>query len=92
MNEHETEKILKAEISKAEAMQAAYNTVLEPFFRDKHEQLFAAFTNCKVGDTDALEAVHYASKALMSLNTEVQAVIDSGKIATAQMERAKQAT
>ena len=86
MNNDELEFKLKDEIRRAEAMRGACNEALDEFFAAKTEQLFAAFVSTEVGDTDALSGIHHACRSIQSLQTEVQGIIDSGKLAAAQLE------
>ena len=79
--------ILDDQIAKGTTMQAALNNGLQSFFDDKEAQLFQAFRNCNAGDTETLATIHYGAKALQSLRTEVQGVIDSGKISAVQKEQ-----
>jgi len=83
---------LEDEVSKANAMSAAYNQVLGSFFENKQAQLFQAFAAVKSGDVDGLVGIHNASKALMSLELEIQGVIDSGKLAAAQIKEDEEGT
>lgn len=76
---------LEREIQAARGIQAAYNVGMAKFFENKLTQLWGAFAKAPAGDIKALETIHHATKATLALQGEMQSVLDTGKLAEAQL-------
>ena len=89
MNPRDREQV-ENEVNLAQNMARAKGIWIDDFFESKEAQLLAAFRQVPVGDTEKLSEIHYMSKALHSLQQEVQTVMDSGKLAQAALNEETQ--
>ena len=73
--------ILNEELRQGKAMSKRKDEFLDDFFATKEQQLFDAFKDTRIGDTVTLVNIHTQLKSLNALQTEVQNVMDSAKMA-----------
>jgi siroheme synthase (precorrin-2 oxidase/ferrochelatase) len=69
------------ELALARQAQLAKTRFLDTFFERKDDELWDAFQDAPIGDTEALEAIHHQCKSLNAMRLEVQAAEDTGKMA-----------
>lgn len=69
------------EVEETRKMKTLKNKFLDKFFEDKEAQLFNAFKNCPLGDEKVLAGIHMAYKSMHALQSEVQSVMNTGKMA-----------
>jgi len=73
--------ILSKEKAEAREVARLKSKFLDKFFQDKEAMLFEAFKHCPIGAVDDLNNIHHQLKSLNALKTEVQSVMDTGKMA-----------
>jgi len=90
MNDDDLQKHLTDEVTAARHMEAS-RPWLEAFFMRKDRELFDAFKGVQISDENKLSSltgIHHATKALNSLKEEMLSVINTGKMAAAQLRGA----
>mgnify|MGYP003631644804 CR=1 FL=1 len=85
MTEDETRTVLEIEAAKGDRYKHIYTDILEPFFNEKQQVLFDAFKTVNATDTDSLVAIKMQSTALESLQSEFETAIETGRMATHQL-------
>jgi len=71
------------EVDAAQDMRRRKEVWIDEFFAKKEAQLLTAFRETPIGNGTKLSEIHYMSKALQALQSEVQTVMDTGKLAQA---------
>lgn len=91
MNDKDLQKHLEDEVTAARHMESL-RPWLEGFFARKDRELFDAFKLTTISDPDRddkLVGIHHATKSLDSLKEEMLSVINTGKMAAAQLKEAE---
>lgn len=76
---------LQMEMDEAREARRLRNDILGDFFRDKQQQLFEAMQEVAIGDSDTLVNIHHQMKSLNALETELESIINTGKLAQAEL-------
>ncbi len=77
----ETKEQLDNEMEASRQMQRIKDKFLDKFFADKEAQVFSAIKDLPLGDVDKLNSLHMMIKSLQSLQSEVNSVMNTGKLA-----------
>ena len=72
---------LKDEVLRANQAEQSYNSFIRSFIAEKKQRLFEAFESLPSNDIDGLKELKLMSLSLTALETEIQSIIDTGKLA-----------
>lgn len=76
---------LRQELDAAREAKRLRNDLLGDFFNDKKQQLFEYLQDVRIGDTESLVNIHHQIKSLNALQSEIDSVINTGKLASAEI-------
>jgi len=76
---------LEVEASMGNRAQSAFDNFFEPFFEKKTAELFQAFKELSTTKPDELMAVKMMTNSLESLRDEIQGIINTGKLASKEI-------
>lgn len=65
----------------------SYKQFIAPFIKVKREALFKAFQEVSISNKDDLMEIKRMSMTLNGLETEIQTIIDTGKLATEMLHK-----
>lgn len=82
-----TEAQLRDELNEARQARRLKNDLLGDFFKEKEQLLFNAIQDTKIGDAEALVNIHHQLKSLNALRQEIETIIDTGKLAQAELNQ-----
>ena len=82
----ETADRIATELHEAQEVGKIKVRFLDDFFAAKEAQLWDAFCSVKIGDSVALIELHHQVKSLNALRSEVQTVVNTGKMAQAEKD------
>jgi len=77
---------IERELKGANDAKKLNNKFLDAFFDTKDRQLWEAFGQTRLGDAAALAEIHHQYKSMNALRSEVQTVINTGKLAQAEKD------
>lgn len=77
---------LQDEMHRGTQAEFAYEHFLKDFFEQKRQILFEAFQNAPYEDVETLKELKRMSTALDALETEINTIIDTGRMAAKQLE------
>lgn len=81
-----TREELEDEVNAGRGMQKLKRLFLDDFFDSKIQEFFTEFQNVEVGDTESLIKLHTQMKSMIALQHEITCVMDSAKMANAQLK------
>ena len=73
--------LLELEVAKGVQHAATWDKMVEPFFIEKHAELYEAFKNCPVRDKEGLLEIHAQTLALESMRLHFLHFIQTGTMA-----------
>ena len=82
----ETIEVLERDIDLADKADRAYNLYCRKFIAQSKDKVHAAFDGLSIDDVDSLKRLKMMQSVITSLETNILADIDAGKIARKQME------
>ncbi len=85
MNENQTAKAID-EKEKGRKATLAFDSFIAPFIKRKREELFVAFQNTPILNADNIMEIKRMMMTLEGLEIEIQSIVDTGKMATKQLE------
>ena len=72
--------------AKGESYQRAWESIIQPFFDNKQQELYAAFLATGSSSVDDLVTIKMQSNVMSMLEDEVQHYINTGKLAKKALE------
>jgi hypothetical protein len=84
--DEQTQTILEIERAKGDEAKRVWDSFIEPVFGEKEELLFEAFKATPVRDQEALTLIHLQYKALESVKQHFAEAINTGQMASMQLE------
>lgn len=81
---------LMKEIEISGNAKTAYDLYLKDFFEEKEAVIIEAFRNAPIGDSDMLMNIHLMYKALDAHKHDILTKIETGKMATIQLNAAEE--
>ena len=85
MNETEQDQ-LEQEVTATKEVKRLKIKFLDKFFEDKEAQIFELFKQTPLGSVDDLNNMHHQLKSLNALQTEVNTVMNTGKMAEMSLQ------
>lgn len=81
--------ILNDEVALASSVNKLKIQFLDVFFTNKKKQLFELIQNLPLGSKEQLVDAHHQLKSLNALEVEIQAIVDSGRMAKISLDETK---
>jgi len=78
---------LEQEVTKAREAKALKSSILTKFFADRDAVLWQAFQDTKLGDNEALIAIHVQLKSLNALKSELRTIEETGLMAQVALDK-----
>lgn len=81
-----SKEFLEVEVSRGAEYERCYNSMVKPFIEAKKKELFEAFVSATNTSDSDLVKIKLQANALQSLEDEFTSFINTGKIASQQLE------
>ena len=78
----EEQEQLENEVEATRHVKQLKDKFLDKFFEDKERQIFESLKALPLGSVDDLNSIHMMLKSVMSLKSEVNSVMNTGKMAS----------